>query len=204
MQHMNADWGNDNINSTPSAYRTSSSVNLQDVKRQLEKQLISVKSALNRRSASAIVPSVVRALESFGHNMPEIMQAAQQNGTSTALKAQFKQLASALHQLIEIHEPNQAKTCKQIIAIIYAHHPPAQAHAPEHAACLKTLELAWHPGAIVGLWEQYVEGTPHASSLITFCSTCMRDLKVLLLDAAQRKQECTQLSNALWQFEQQL
>lgn len=176
----------------------------QGVARQIEKLINSINTAINRGSASSIVSPLVTALENFGYSLPDIMYTAQQNGTQTALKAQFRQLAAVTHRLIEIHEPDRSRTCKKMLAIIYANHPPAQAHAPEHAPCHKTLALGWHPGAIVGLWEHYVEGTPHAANLITFCSTCMADLREILDDAARRKQECTRLKNALWQFEQQL
>lgn len=191
-QVLNAGWGND-FNSTTSTYRGSASITPQNALQQIKKLM-----------ATRNIPQVVRGLESLGEHMPEIMQAAEQEGSAAALSAQCRQLVSTIRQLIAQHEPNRTSTIKKMLAIVYAHHPPAQANAPEHAPCHRTLTLGWHPGALEGLWEQYVEGTPHAANLITFCSRCMRSLRVILDDAARRQQECTALKNALWQFESAL
>ncbi len=191
-QAIHAGWGND-FSSTTSTYRVSASITPQNALAQIKKLM-----------ATRNISQLVRGLESLGEQMPEIMQAAQHEGTAAALRAQCQQLVSSTRQLIARQEPNRTNTVNKMLAIIYANHPPAQAHAPEHAPCHRTLTLGWRPGALEGLWEQYVEGTPHAANLITFCSTCMRSLRVILDDAARRKQECTQLQNALWQFEQQL
>lgn len=200
---LRASWGDFSTTNTRS-HSSSRTIKSQEVKRQLEALLGALQGGMGTKSTSSIISRLTTALENFGHNMPDIMESAQQEGMATALTPLFRQLASATQRLIERHEPNREATCKKMIALIYANHPPAQAHAPEHAPCHKKLALGWHPGAIVGLWEHYVEGTPHAANLITFCSQCMETLRPLLDDAARRKHECTQLRNALWQFESSL
>jgi hypothetical protein len=179
-------------------------IKTQDIKRQCEQLISKITSAFSCDSIKPIIPLFIAALENFGNLMPEIMEAAQADGTEVAIRAHMRQLAHLAHRMCDAYKPNRDQICKKMVATIYATHPPARAQEAEHAPCHKILELDWQPGAIVGLYEYYVDGTPHAPNLITFCSKCMASLKKLLDDAAQRKQECNQLENALWQFEQQL